>query len=325
MTIMILGLPFVAKASLISAYYFGHNEGYKGGTYSPVSYEVLKADALPHSDAGRDLGTSWGGVEAKYSLKLSTQHPFFESDHFLLKDNKVTTTLSMEASPVSLNLAGITSWEPVPFAKVDLGAATGTGWTLLGFNGLGRNFENEADLRQEPASGLVNKVWIEPALQFDWAAVQPGDWNHVVAFSSASFEYRTFTGAGSDDVAWEYENDQGANLNGWRRLENYLIGYQMPLDLNLIGILATSEQLITHKNDSTVANSGWGSDFKIWNFGPMGIYKLSDSSRIINLVQWRTEQGYTDETVANRYFRNRVYNRAVTRLYRIAFNYESTF
>ncbi|MEY2988435.1 MAG: hypothetical protein RJB13_1956 [Pseudomonadota bacterium] len=325
MIITLWGLPFIAKASIISAYYFGHTEGYQSGSYSPVSYTVLKADDLPHRDEGRDLGTSWGGVEAKYSLKLSTQNSFFESEHPLLKNNKMTTTLSMELSPVSINVAGITSWEPVPFAKLDLGAATGTGWSLLGFNGLGRNFENEADVRKEPVSGLVNKVWIEPALQFDWAAIQPGEWNHIVAFSSASFEYRNFTGAKNDQVAWEFENDQGANLNGWRRLENYLVGYQMPLDFSLIGILATTEQLITHKNDSTMANSGWGSDFKIWNFGPMGIYNLSESSRIINLIQWRTEQGYTDETVANRYFRNRVYNRPVTRLYRIAFNYESTF
>lgn len=324
MELILFGLPVVAKASLIGAYYFGHTEGYKSDTYSPIRYEVIKAEDLPHSDAGRDLGSTWGGVEAKYSLKLSTHVPIFSSDHPLLKNNKVTMSISGEVSPVSVSIAGLTSFEPVPFAKLDLGASTGTGWAVLGFNGLGRNFESEVDVREEPLSGLVNKYWIEPILQFDWAAVQPGDWNHVVAFASTSFEYRSFTGTKDNKIAWEFENDQGANLNGWKQLENYLIGYQMPLDFSLIGLLATSEQLITHKDESTRANSGWGSDFKIWNFGPMGIYELSDTSKIINLVQWRTEQGYTDETVANRYFRNRVYNRPVTRLYRIAFNYETT-
>lgn len=325
MSISLFGIPFLAQASLIGAYYFGHTEGYNEANYSPISYKVINAEDLPHSDAGRDLGSSWGGVEFKYSLKISNRKTIFESEHPLLKDNNITTTLGLEISPVSMNISANTSWEPVPFAKVDVGVATGTGWALMGFNGLGRNFESENDIRKEPFSGTVNKLWVEPALQFDWAAVRPGEWNHIVAFASASYELRTFTGADNDDTAWEFENDQGSNLNGWRRLENYLIGYQMPIDLSLVGMLATSEQLITHRSDSPTAKQGWGSDFRIWNFGPIGIYKLSESSRIINLIQWRREQGYTDETVANRYFKNRIYNRPLTRLYRVAVNYETQF
>lgn len=323
MTVELLGMAFIAKASMMGAYYFGHTEGYNSGSYSQVRYKVLSADDLPHSDAGRDLGTSWGGLEAKYSLKLSSKSDIFSSEHPLLKNNSVTTSFGFEVSPVSANVSANSSWEPVPFAKFDVGGAAGTGWSVFGFNGLGRNFADENDVRKEPFSGVVYRLWLEPALQFDWAAVQPGDWNHIVALASLSFEYRAYSGADTNDTAWEFENDHGSNLNGWKSIGNYLLGYQMPLDLNLVGVLGTAEQLITHKNDATMASGGWGSDFRTWNFGPIAIYNISESSRLINLIQWRREQGYTDATVANRYFKNRVYNRPVTRLYRVALNYET--
>jgi hypothetical protein len=292
MAVSLLGLPFLVSTNLVGAYY------------------------SPNGNSG------WGGVEAKAIYKMSTKQKMFEAEHPLLKNNNIVLSGWGEFSPVSFNAGANTSWEFVPFAKLNVGGTAGTGWTLLGFNGLGRNFPTDNAVRKEPFSGLVTKAWLEGALQFDWAAVQPGEWNHVVAYVAESREYRS-NSAADQNTAWEYENDSGVSLNGWKRNRTFVFGYQMPLTVSMVGFLATSELHITHKNDSPMAAKGWASNFEIWKFGPMMTLNTSTTSQLTTLLQWITKPQYTAETRERRHFALREYERPQTRPYRLALNWEA--
>jgi hypothetical protein len=322
MPISLLGTSFAAQLGLAGAYYFGHTGGYNShDSYAPVEYKVVEKERLAHTDAGRSLGTSWGGLEAKLNASLATSRPLYEAEHPLLAANKLSLSGWFELSPVSLNLGANTAWELVSFAKLNVGGTVGTGWNAVIANGLGRNLASESQVRKEPFSGVVSRFWMEPALQFDLAALAPGDWNHVVAYLAESREYKSYSAVDSN-TAWEFENDGGSNLNGWKRNRTYLVGYRPPLRLNMIAFLATSEKSISHANDSPMAAKGWGSDFETWTFGPTLGWKLSDSSNLTTLLQWSRERGYTDNTIGNRHFTRRVYNRAVTHLHRLALNWK---
>jgi hypothetical protein len=96
MPISLLGLPFLLSTNLIGAYYF------------------------PNGNSG------WGGVEAKAIYKISTKQKMFEARHPLLKDNNVILSTWGEFSPVSLNAGANTSWEIVPFAKLNVGGSAET-------------------------------------------------------------------------------------------------------------------------------------------------------------------------------------------------------
>lgn len=90
MPITLIGAALAAQLSISSAYYFGHLGGYQtSGSYAPIEYKVVEKNSVAHTDSGRNLGTTWGGLEAKVSYKLSTALPLFESQHPLLKFNHV--------------------------------------------------------------------------------------------------------------------------------------------------------------------------------------------------------------------------------------------
>lgn len=190
---------------------------------------------------------------------------------------------------------------------------------MVVFNGLGRNFPWENAVRQEPFSGLVNKFWFEPALQFDFAAIFPGEWNHVIVYAAESREYREYTNA-SQNTAWEFENDGGTSLNGWKRNRTFLLGYNASTVIQTVGFLTNSEKHITHEFDSLKSKQGWGSDFETWSFGPLAKIKTGNSYELTTLLQWRTDPGYTNDSIGNRHFFLRRYNRAVTHLHRLAIN-----
>jgi hypothetical protein len=321
MPISLLGTTFAAQLGLAGAYYLGHLGGYNStSSYAPVEYKVVDKERLGHTDSGRSLGTTWGGIEAKLNATLSTSLPLFDAQHPLLASNKLALAGWVELSPVSLNLGANTAWEIVPFAKLNVGGTAGSGWNAVIANGLGRNLPSESEVRKEPLSGVVTRFWMEPALQFDLAALVPGDWNHLVAYLAESREYKSYSAVGSS-TAWEFENDGGTNLNGWKRNRTYLVGYRPPTKLNMIAFLATSERNITHASDSPMASGGWGSDFETWTFGPTLGFTMSETSHFTTLLQWTSERGYTEATIGNRHFTRRTYNRPVIHLHRLALNW----
>jgi hypothetical protein len=142
-------------------------------------------------------------------------------------------------------------------------------------------------------------------------------------------QYRYFTAAGSDQ-AWEWQADGGENFNGWNWKQTAVLGYQMPAVelVNTIGILLETEQRITKRDVSTLAEGGWGSDFMKTNFGPIAVFTFGSSHQLTMQVQFARERDYSEETIGYQWFRNReVETDSPTYWYfrRIAFSYRYGF
>jgi len=154
--------------------------------------------------------------------------------------------LDAALAPMGAGLSGDAIFTAFPFLLLRGGAMVGMGWNYEMFGqmsliGLGLNKKENAD---DPNDGVIGKgfdgvVWNAHAgatLQFDLAAIFPGDWNHVVMQFYNRVEYFAYTKAKGDDLwYWYYYGDDGMNINAFLHKYEFFIGYQMPIFVDLIG------------------------------------------------------------------------------------------
>lgn len=327
-TALLAGYAFGSELSLnvVTAYYIPSFSGFEADGFAPINYSQLEGSDAPN--AKRTLGSTWGGAEAKASLSISEVFPAFVGDGPLLSGNKVTAKATFELSPVSVNAVGQVSLSPIAFLEFQTGASLGTGWTALGFRGLGINPEgnNESDIDLTPFGGIVWRVWGAGTFQFDIAALSPGEWHHVVLLATAKLEYKSNTGASATE-AWLWEADCGENFNGAKFYGTYVLAYQMPLFINLAGIMVESEEWIGDvRDDATMDSSGgWGSDFRLWQIGTVTNFVLSPKDSLAVLIQFKQKPDSTDATTRNRDFRTRDFDDAYWYFNRVAFSYTHKF
>ncbi len=301
--------------SAVAAYYPSNLSGYESSGFSPVSYDFLEG-----GDGERDLGSTWGGAEGKVSLSHTMTIPALRGEGPLFADNNIALKATGELSPVSLNALFQVSLTPIAFLKFSAGTGVGTGFTL-GFKGLAANpLSSGEELDDEPFGGAVYRFWLSGTFQFDFAALFPGDWNHVVFQITPEFEYKAYTGAGTNE-AWLWEADKGENFNAFKYNGTYFIGYQMPLKVNLAGFLLETEEWLGSVRSLSPMDSGWGSDFVTMNFGPIANVQLTERSSLAILVQFKTGRDYTDATTRMRSFQERIFEDTYVYFNRIAVSY----
>jgi|YNPMSStandDraft_2_1061718.scaffolds.fasta_scaffold00037_46 hypothetical protein len=259
-----------------------------------------------------------GGLETKMVLSYSERYPFLQGEGVLTKNNSFTWRVFGEISPVSFNAGGEVSLTPLAILVLQWGAKVGTGWKLLDFTGLALNPLFNTNAAQTPTSfgGAVFEGWVTGALQFDTGAVIPGDWTHVLFYMGHTLDYRYFTLA-DDNTPWLYEADQGRNYNGWKYMTTSVIAYQMPLWLRNVGVLVSTTTRLSHRDDSVMANHGWGSDFTEWVFGPL-VFMEGGNHSLTVLVQWFTDEVYSEESG---HFTTYRYEGTEVKPYRIALSY----
>ena len=295
-------------------YLFPNHEAIDASGFSPIIYGVVGGTASQL----RKAGSSWGGGELKAVIDHKLRFPFLLGGDALMKDNNITLDFLGEFSPVSANTNFKISLTPIAFLKFEAGVGIGSGWDI-GFIGLAVN--NNGNIEPQNFGGVVYRAWVAGTFQFDLAAIIPGEWNHVVLLTSPKVQYQAYSSA-SPDKAWLWEADQGMNFNGFKLTGNYLLGYQMPIALDLVGFLLQPEGWIGPvREKSTMATGGWGSDFTYLTFGPLFDFKIDDKSSIAVLPQFKTGIKWTDATAWNLYFGDRHFEAPYTYFYRVAFDF----
>jgi hypothetical protein len=154
--------------------------------------------------------------------------PFLRGDHFLTADNNIRAALGLELSPVSLYGLADLVWTPAAFFELSAGAKLGSGWNIelsgdpvygiginrpkTGVRAAPAGSPAAAEIDGAPFGGLHWNLHGGGALQFDLAALFPGDWRHVVFRSYHELNYRGYSRAAAGD-SWVFENDDGENRN----------------------------------------------------------------------------------------------------------------
>ncbi len=242
-------------------------------------------------------------METKVKIIETISIPVMAGMGPLTAGNQIQFKLGGEFSPVSLNGTFETVLTPIAFLQFNAGASFGSGWNIPIANGLRMNEWADAHdsvLTGGAFSGLVWSVKGGSAFQFDYAALKPGDWNHIVIRTYHAFQYRALSSSSASD-SWLYESDSGENRNGWNYYGNYFLGYKMPLVLDTVGLLFEEDLYLYDTADRKL----WGDDIPRWTFGFLGNFAINKKTSIALLVQGRTMRNFTKETEDYGFYQDR--------------------
>jgi hypothetical protein len=261
--------------------------------------------------------------EIKLGFTQRYSFPFLQGGSPLTEGNNIGAALSAEITPISLNAIAEAVLTPVAFFQFSVGGRIGTGWNLNLFGsdlyGIGLNGPDVVGNSANYGSAFDGLLWKAQAggtVQFDLAALYPGDWNHVVALSYHEINYKGYTKAKTDE-SWYYENDSGENINGFNYYGNLLIGYQMPMRFNMAAILAETDLYLY----DTPGRDTWGDDIVRWTLSGVFGININAQMDLTLIAQFRTRRNYLESGSQELYYRYRTIDTSSpTRLefYRIA-------
>ncbi len=172
-------------------------------------------------------------MEAGYALKI----PMLVGDGPLFSGNNLKIKGLLGLSPVAATFGIDAVLTPIALMELTLGGAVGTGWDLdaMELSGLLKSSGGIGTvLVADPLGGVYYKGRAGAALQFDTGAIFPGDWTSVLLRTYHEFMYQGYSGAKKDE-AWEYETS-GAKVNGFNYKGEYVVGYKLPLMLNMVAL-----------------------------------------------------------------------------------------
>jgi hypothetical protein len=111
----------------------------------------------------------------------------------------------------------------------------------------------------------------------------------VVFRSYHELNYRGYSRAAAGD-SWVFLNDDGENRNGYNYYGNFLLGYRMPIFLNILGLMAEMDKYLY----GISGEGNWGGDLIRWTFSGVAGVTLTDRIGVGLLVQCRTRRNYRD-------------------------------
>jgi len=236
--------------------------------------------------------------------------PFLQGESPLTEDNNIRLALTATATPVSLGALVGAVWTPVAFFQINAGGLIGSGWnvTALGATayGIGLNKPDSKGRSQNVGNAFDGMHWnlhTGGTIQFDLAALIPGDWNHVVVKIDQSIIHKGNTHAKKHE-AWYFENDEGENTNGFNYYGGYIIGYQMPIFLNMVALFVESDLYLYDMPD----REKWGDDKIRWTFSGVLSFAIHKQLEILLITQLHLARNYLEQNWEELYYRNRTLN-----------------
>ena len=236
---------------------------------------------------------------AKLGFNWRFDFPLMRGEGPLTQGNGVILTPGIEVTPVSLNLTLNAIWTPIAFVEVVAGGRIGSGWNAVLFGddsiGIGLNTVGDNGAAVVDGSAFDGALWearTGVAVQGDLSAVFPGEWNQVIARSFHGIRHAGYSRAGSGDF-WFFENDEGENRNGLSYRGNLLLGYRMPLPLNMVALLAETDVFLHPSPRPQHAN---------WTFTAITAVGITERLGANLLAQFRIRDNYVGEGWRNQHF-----------------------
>ncbi len=256
------------------------------------AYYPLSSPVASQETHFAPLTGPYKGLEARVTGKYTYSIPVPFGDNPLVKGNTLDLSAALEVSPVSVMPKVSVAFTPVAFLVFSAGADAGTGWELIGIKGMGLYDNGPAKYYSIPAfSSWYINAWCQGLFQFDLAAVMPGDWNHVVMLAAYELKYTTLTGAAAGEP-WIWQGT-GEKVNGLNYNANIVLGYQMPLVLQMVGIQTEISGFF--KDNYASIYSGYKGDFTKYSINPLAIFKFNDHHSLTVQTCFTARRGYSTE------------------------------
>jgi len=270
----------------------------------PLFAQVLVAEDMGNEGATSVIESSPGvflqvtyPLAARFGFNWRFRIPFLQGDSPLTQGNNITITPGVEITPVDIHLTANAVWTPIAFVELVAGGRIGSGWSINLFDGyihgMGLNSVGYNDSPVHDGSAFDGLLWqarMGAALQGDLAVFFPGEWNHVIFRSFHEISYAAYTRARPNEF-WFFENDDGENRNGFNYRGNLLIGYQMPIFLNMVALMAEAERFL----QGPVDRERWGDDRLRWTFSGVLNFTVTERFGIAFITQLRTRRNFVGD------------------------------
>lgn len=263
---------------------------------------------------------------AQLGVTEAIKVPFLNFDNSIMRDNNITFKLGAELTPVTLEGKFDIVWTPLAFLELYGGVSVGSGWSIKSIHGLAINENNAGNTHKIPVN-FKKAFWsanVGGAFQFDLGAVIQSDWTHIVFRTDQYFLYRAVIGVGVDSLtSWVFQNDDGENRNGFTYCASYVLGYQMPLPMNMIAFRLETEKTF-FKVPAGRAKSTWGEDRYHLVFGPIISFKPIEQLTIMLIAQWQTTHTYSAGNLETTFYQNRTFDKDKIIFKRVGIIFDAT-
>lgn len=281
---------------MVAAFVFG-NTGKFSITTDFAFYP--KSDAVV-TDSGKThfapLTGFYSGLEARVVGKYSYVIPTPFGDNPLVKGNNLNLACAMEVTPVSVAPTLSLSFTPIAFLNFTASAKVGTGWEFIGIQGMGTFDSNETGFVSSKAfSHFFYEYKFSSLFQFDLAAVMPGDWNHVVTLATYDVIYSGLTGVREKPYIWQASGDKFTGLSYY---SNIIVGYQMPLVLQTVGVQFEFQGNYSQL-EYDAAFADWNPTFMKVSINPICILKFNEKHALTIQFGFSSRRGYSSAQLEN--------------------------
>ena len=236
--------------------------------------------------------------------------PFLQGESILTRDNNIALNLTTSISPITAGVTVDTVLTVFPFLLFTAGVRGNIGWNydIFGMSlvGLGLNRRTNID---DPNEGVIGKgldglAWdthIGTTLQFDFAAIFHGDWNHVVIQIYNEIRYFAYTKANNNEL-WYYIMDEGLNLNSFQHQFQSFFGYRMPVFVDFLGVqFAGTLPFYNFDIGNSVREIGYSlTTALVANFRINESFSVMSLARFNNALKTPVTSAYQREWIFNR-------------------------
>lgn len=259
--------------------------------YYPKSEPVAKEG----SDVNRfaPLSGVYSGLEFRVVGKYNYIIPTPFGSNPLVKGNNLNLSCAFELTPVSIAPQFSVSFTPIAFLNFSASAKFATGWEFIGIKGMGEYVSNQDGYKNlTPFKNYFYEYKFSSLFQFDLGAIVPGDWTHVVTMATYDVIYKGLTGIDTSKP-WIWQGT-GEGFNGWNYNSTVVLGYQMPLILQTVGL---QFEFSGYYSDSNIDKS-----FKKWNptfmkiaINPICILKFNEKHALTIQLGFSSRRGFSSE------------------------------
>lgn len=242
-------------------------------------------------------------AEALLGVTQNFTIPVMNFDNLLTKDSNIKFKLGADITPVSVEGKFGITWTPLAFLELYLENRIGTGWKIAkDLVGVGINKDNGAGISDFQAHNFKKAVYTfnaGGAIQFDLGEVLPNAWTHIIFKIDQFAVYKRMTGVNNYE-SWIYQADYGTNRNGWRYGASYILGYKMPIPLDILAVKIDTEKTFFEVPPG-LDKKTWGEDKIITTFGPVINFNIKKKYNIMLIAQWKIVPAVVKEMEGDEY------------------------
>lgn len=252
-----------------------------------------KYDFKPGDDHFSGVSGPFDGIKGITRLDASYALPTPLGRHWLVNGANVEFTGGFEICPVSVRTIASIGFTPVPFWVFETGASVGTGWTLLGLEGMSNyDFEKGEYKDITPFAHYYRDFWVSGTFQFDTGALIEGDWSHVVMMVTYELLFAGLTGIDDGDV-WQWQTTKN-KANGWQYDLVGVLGYKMPLVLSMVGVMA---DFYGHFDSSDYGKIGkrFDGDFMTVDLCLLLTFDLNKTNSLTVMIEFERNRSFETE------------------------------